>query len=75
MCPSYVSHAGWLPSQQPATVQAAAIDQLGSRDAELTARKAALEAQAAKLQTWNDEVRVCDWASGGCGGGHCVEGR
>jgi septal ring factor EnvC (AmiA/AmiB activator) len=37
--------------------QAAALEELGARDAELTAQQAALEQQAAKLQAWDDEVR------------------
>jgi hypothetical protein len=37
--------------------QGAALEELGARDAELTARKTALEQEAAKLQALADEVR------------------
>lgn len=37
-------------------VQAAALEELGSRDAELSAQKAALEKQGAELEAWAAQV-------------------
>jgi hypothetical protein len=51
VCAEHALHLG-LPAQ------AAALEELGSRDAELSAHKAALEERQAELDAWAAQVRT-----------------
>jgi len=49
-----------MPAARAAVLscQAAAIEELGVRDAELTAQKAALESRTAEVEAWSAQVGV-----------------